>query len=454
VEKRFAAFLAVAFLILAVNAIVIHQFAGPQPRAPAAANREVMGRPAEAEAKPGADALDGAGRADAPSAEAANQPASSPVAADAETPQNHARPQGAAGVAQENGAQQWITIGSVDVNDGYRMLVTLTDRGAAVERVELSSPRYSDADDRTGYLGHLALEDLPDLGGARIRVIGAGTPAARAGLQAADTITALNDDRVGSADDLHRVLRRTRPNQEVRVTYLRNGETRAAALRLRRRPLEVMRPERENIEQLGSKVPANIHDPPSLLLTAQSIGGEKLAGDRSELAGVDLREGHWEVVERTESSVAFRRLLPARKLEFTKRFALSQAPPEARTDPAARAYDVQLEIEIRNVGEQPQTVAYQLDGPNGLPVEGWWFGTKVSRTWSSVGLRDMAVRFEDRDPQLFGTQDIVDGNVEVMGQGRSLMFAGIDTQYFAAVIIPLKTRLQDVKSDFITSRAV
>ena len=38
-------------------------------------------------------------------------------------------------------AQQWLTLGSADPKDPYRMLVTLTNRGAAVARIELSSQR-------------------------------------------------------------------------------------------------------------------------------------------------------------------------------------------------------------------------------------------------------------------------------------------------------------------------
>ena len=54
--------------------------------------------------------------------------------------------------------EQWVTLGSADENDPYRMLVTLSNRGAAVARIELSSPRYRDIDDRSGYLGHLVMD--------------------------------------------------------------------------------------------------------------------------------------------------------------------------------------------------------------------------------------------------------------------------------------------------------
>ncbi|MFN2224513.1 MAG: hypothetical protein ACK2UH_18300, partial [Candidatus Promineifilaceae bacterium] len=71
----------------------------------------------------------------------------------------------------------------------------LNTRGAAVERVELSSPKYRDLEDKSGYLGHLGLSD--EAGGCRVGVVGPGTPAAQAvctksqvppGLQVGDLI--------------------------------------------------------------------------------------------------------------------------------------------------------------------------------------------------------------------------------------------------------------------------
>ncbi|MEI7863273.1 MAG: hypothetical protein WCJ21_11610, partial [Planctomycetota bacterium] len=68
------------------------------------------------------------------------------------------------------------TLGSLDPASPAQMLVTLTSRGAAVERIELSGGQFHDQDDRHGYLGHLALK--PVEGGCQIGVVGAGTPAA------------------------------------------------------------------------------------------------------------------------------------------------------------------------------------------------------------------------------------------------------------------------------------
>jgi S1-C subfamily serine protease len=67
------------------------------------------------------------------------------------------------------------------------MLATLTSEGAGIRRIELASPRYLDLDDRGGYLGHLELASAPE-GGLLVRAVGAGTPAAIAGVDKGDRI--------------------------------------------------------------------------------------------------------------------------------------------------------------------------------------------------------------------------------------------------------------------------
>jgi YidC/Oxa1 family membrane protein insertase len=71
------------------------------------------------------------------------------------------------------------TLGTLDSTSGVSMLVTWDSRGAAIERVELNSPRYKSVEDQSGYPGHLALSDAKS-GGAEVNVVGPGTPAALA----------------------------------------------------------------------------------------------------------------------------------------------------------------------------------------------------------------------------------------------------------------------------------
>ena len=119
---------------------------------------------------------------------------------------------------------QWFTLGSVDPHDPYRMLVTISNRGAALRGSSSSSDRYRDVEDRSGYLGHVVLEDDGAVGkGCPVQVVGAGTPAAKAGLQPGDLITALGDQPVRSYAALDVALSQTRPDQSVALAVLRRA---------------------------------------------------------------------------------------------------------------------------------------------------------------------------------------------------------------------------------------
>ena len=135
-------------------------------------------------------------------------------------------------VAEPKFPDAFATLGSVDPASPYRMLVTLTSRGAAVSRIELSSEHYRDLEDRSGYLGHLVMnEDTRDKGCA-VQVVGAGTPAADAGLKPGDLITALDGRRVTSFFALEDVLQTTKPNQKVELSITRGGEEKSLTVDL------------------------------------------------------------------------------------------------------------------------------------------------------------------------------------------------------------------------------
>ena len=56
-----------------------------------------------------------------------------------------------------------------------------------------------------------------------------------------------------------------------------------------------------------------------------------------------------------------------------------------------------MHVEVENNGAEPREVAYRLDGPTGLPIEGAWYASKISPNGfifpKPVGLRDVAVSF-------------------------------------------------------------
>lgn len=433
----------ILFFVLSFLVVMIHFTLSPPPREP---DKKV---PAEnADKQEARQQLD----AEVPNAEA-------PVAAiDDVIPE--------AGQAAEPVAEvplQYVSLGSVDQDSPYRLLVTLSNRGAGVERVELANKRYRDLHDRGGYLGHLELTtDLA--GGLLVQVVGSGTPAADSGIKPGDRIVAASGTEevpsLNSPADFKKFLAQEKPGTTVTLQVTRDDEApNNIEVTLTRHPLDLIRPEAENVLMRTDKLPADFADQPSFQFTFEQLGNSKLskqiklakqAADEAlaeglgrqvkipkELAGVELLDGNWEITEQGDDSVTFRQQLPKYNLEVLKHYRLVRVPEEDLADADYPAYDFDLEVEIRNLGTKPLDIAYQLDGPNGLPMEGWWYANKIGRTWSGVGIRDVVARFAGSTPVQFGPTSIAEGEVEPV-LGQPLAFVGVDAQYFSAVMLPQK----------------
>ncbi|MCA9236839.1 MAG: YidC/Oxa1 family insertase periplasmic-domain containing protein [Planctomycetales bacterium] len=448
-DRRFVLFLTLSMLVLLVNAWwSISHMPPPKPAAPAAADKD------------GAAAADGDPQPAAPKAADEDQPAAAAEAEDAAAADEVA----AALPAEEAVPQQFVSLGSIDADSNYRMLVTFTNEGAGVRRIELANPRYLDLQDiqeRIGYLGHLELK--PTGGGLVVGAVGAGTPAAVAGLQVGDVITAAGfkeTKAVATRDDFAEATR-GKPRAEVTVEVTRSGEPQTLTMKLVRAPLDVIRPESENAALWMGSQPVAYPEPPSFLMTLSQVGTEQLddlqeellkkaaengkeAPDLpAELPGVDLRTGNWRIAEQTADTVTFERRLPAAGMTIVKRYRLAEvkrpkAGDDAPADPDQPAYDLMLEVTIRNDADGEVQTAYQLDGPNGLPIEGWWYAIKVSRS-GGTGLRDMiGCYFDSKAPQMIAPGKIASGDAEAF-EGGSLAWAGVDAQYFSVCLIPQKT---------------
>jgi len=357
--------------------------------------------------------------------------------------------------------ERWLTLGSLErgPDNPYRMLVTLTSRGAAVRRVELASESFRDLEFRDGYLGELALKAQQNAPGCIVRVVGAGTPAAAAGLQPGDILTVVAERNVDRPGDLDLALRKIDPNTDVTLEIVRGGKQQTLQATLGRRPLAVLRPELENIAARNRQrpsddqeaIPEDLPDPPSLLLTLHQLDEEQLGEDEEELEDVDLRTGNWEVVKAAADEAVFRRALPS-GLVAVKRYRLAEVPEAERDNAYYPAYHLTLDIEFRNEAPEPLRLAYQLDGPTGLPTEGWWYGGKVGRSmFGSVGLRDYIGRWYGKDPLVVGAAEVATANFDEDDSDElrpkrdaSLIYAGVDAQYFAAVLIPQKEKAQSL----------
>jgi YidC/Oxa1 family membrane protein insertase len=347
---------------------------------------------------------------------------------------------------------QYLTLGSLDPKSGYRMMVTLTNAGAAVRRAEMTSPRYRDQHDRNGYLGELEVTGVN--GGIQVQAVGAGTPAAAAGIEVGDVIVGIGDPQtseVRSDEDLRAALGKTEPGQAITV-QIRKGDGAARAVTIKEliwRPFAVVRPEIDNFRMRGADPPADFVDPASYLTTLVNLNGQPLDAANARRIAELLKTGNWEVADRNATSVAFRRVLSEWNLEIVKRYTLEPVPPSDHANVDYPGYHLQLDIELRNTADAIQSLVYQQDGPTGMPIEGWWYAHKISRhRWlGGAGLRDVLVRFDGNSVWQIDCPQIAEGDVDPMGDGQALSFAGVDGQYFAAVMIPIREALNDAWFD-------
>jgi YidC/Oxa1 family membrane protein insertase len=458
VEKRFALFLVLSSLIL-FGSLMLQNAIAPRRPAPGGAARDGAEKPPDDQpAKPGA-AGEKAGEPSAPA------PAKEPVAP-AKTVSAEPPP-----------PPQRGTLGSLAPDSPFRLLVTWNNRGGAIERIELTQRtaagrfRYSDLEAPGGYLGHLGAEDAPGRQGCRITVVGAGTPAATAkagregvadGLQAGDVITAIDGTAVPDAEALAQCLSQTKRGQTLDITVQRGGPaggtTEQFSAQLTEHPLSVIQPERD------LDTPDAPYDPLSYLLTLESIGDQQMPRDASELPGLpSMRDGYWRVQPLADDGlgpgVEFRFRLPAAALqeigvtgewEIVKRYRLATTPAENVGDPDFRSWHLTFDLEFHNRGAADQMLAYRLDGPNGLPLEGWWYSNKIHNTkFSAVGARDVVWSTPEAGHDMMGCPRIYE-DTRTAGQKKltpavalfadpqphAVKYAGVDSQYFVAALQP------------------
>jgi len=468
VEKRFALFLVLSALILFMHLTVQSLLHPPQPadRKPAEVAEGDAVKPA---AKPVPDGAGGpAAKVKPVPAGGEDQAAPAQPAAAKKPPAMSAPP-----VAVPD---QRLTLGSMASDSPYRLLVTLHNRGAGVERIELVQRtatgrfRFQDLEQASGYVGYLALSDEPQGKGCRVNVVGPGTPAGTAkpetpgagdGLRAGDVIRRIDSTTVRDTIDWGRFLADTKPEQTVRIAVTRaagagQAQDLTLSATLTSAPLTLVQPE----IQPKSGLPA----PLSFLLTLESLGDASIPRGGQEIDKLtSLRDSNWQVRrlddDPTGPGVEFKFVLTdgdlqaiggAGSLELVKRYRLAKTPPQELANSSFPSYHLQLELEIRNLGDNPQQVAYRLDGSNGLPLEGWWYLAKIHpRMFAAAGARDVIWNtpatghgliggsqiFSDAKAALEKSQPV---NIPLWAdpQPQPLNYVGVDTQYFATVLEP------------------
>jgi YidC/Oxa1 family membrane protein insertase len=453
VERRFVIFLVVT-LLLWTGYIGLSIWLTPPPEQAVAENVE-GGVPADADpAAPDGD----------PAAEEkpAEKPAGDVAAAAADPAANRA-------------PRKWLQLGSLDGTKSA-MLVTFDSRGGAVERVELS--RYFDVSDTSGYLGHLSLTESDSGGGGTINLVGPGTPAAVAkpedpsagiGLKPGDVLQSVNGRELKDVTELESFLsRETMPRQQVKLVVSRQGFAGPLTYTatLVRRPLAVVQPENHIYPTDDGGMQILPRDPLSLLVTFEQIGPRSAKPALGEIPGLPpLYTSNWDLDESTDDHVQFsftlgepelKNIRQEGSLKLVKRFSLPK--PAATPDAPAKEYHLDLQVELHNLGTEERTLAYRMLGPTGLPLEGWWFSTKLHPDmFKGAGARDVVWK-TDRGHQLLGNPMIVseakrfiaDDEPPVIrllqgDQAGSLDYAGVDTQFFLSAILPQKKGESPIK---------
>jgi YidC/Oxa1 family membrane protein insertase len=453
VEKRLFLFMLLSTSVLVgfslLNAWLIgpqERDARPQPDEDAVAQRpveEVEGAAEPRELDPAAVTPDAVAPAEEESAAA--EPRSAPVREIAEH------------------APAWITLGSYDPASSSKLLVVLNNQGAAVEKIEIVERnrqgrfRFRNIENPSGYLGYLALSDVRE-GGCRIQVVPPGSPAAGAeprerdleiGLRPGDIVVGLNERDVRSREGFYSALQRTRPGQHVTLKILRgDGDIplEFTAI-LSERPFDLLGPETDERNGPGP-------NPGSFRV---GLGAAFVHDARDLVLDPGLMERHWEIREATEKMVEFRLMAPVSggggefeegPLEYVKRYRLAGGEQaDADGKPSLPGYHFELDVEVHNRGDQPRRLAYQLEGPNGLSTEGWWFSTKIHPSFfKAAGARDVIWNAIGTGHQLRGAGEIFKQatskqperplfSATAAGTSRELRYIGVDSQYFAVAMM-------------------
>ncbi len=411
-DKRTLLFLVLSLLVLTVYFTARAWLIPPPPVV-----AEVEEPPVEDPARPAIEPVQPGGGEDEPPTATEEQPAES------EKPLETKR----------------VAVGSLDMAAPYRLLVTFSSKGGTIERIELADPKFRDLENRAGYLGQVAPIATPR--GLKIGVVGAGTPAAIAGITAGDILVSLDGESLLTPDDLTRSLHNRKPGEEVKLVVEpgQGGPRRTVPVELSARPLELIHPENDPHDP-------TIEHPLSFQLALAQNGDKAFASF--------LRNAEWETKEIPEGVEFSRKLSETQlaeanrqgSLEVVKRYRLlpiSAPGSETETETNSSGYSLHFEIEIRNAGDTAQpAVAYMLDGPTGLPLEGWWYSYKVATGWSAGGARDVVGRSQSGAFVMQICSAIVKNyendkpnDSDLLNAGEKLDFLGGDTQYFCAVLI-------------------
>jgi YidC/Oxa1 family membrane protein insertase len=161
-------------------------------------------------------------------------------------------------------------------------------------------------------------------------------------------------------------------------------------------------------------------------------------------ADANLARLNWDVInEEAEAnggikkSVTFGIKTPDGVWELRKKYEIRRwQDANAKRDEDPAGYQLAVQLSFKNLSSKEQTVVYDLQGPAGLPLENADNASKF---------RDVKVGFREQDggltPVAVASTQVVkefdNGKIEELKvNNRTFQYAGLDTQYFTALVLP------------------
>ena len=353
----------------------------------------------------------------------------------------------------------WLTLGSMAPDEGYFLLVTLNTRGGGIERIEMTERndsgalRYRRVDVRSGYLGYLAAESSSQADGVVVNVVGPGTPAQAAGIQLGDVIVSLAGQTVTTREQLNQALSETKPGDDIQVTLLRGESLNEITVtaKLSEHPLDLVRLAKDG----GADQVAGNLSRASCLLTLSQVNRKSIEPSRRNITGLtDPMNLVWDVdsnssvtSDSSSSSAALSLELSASEMSVVNGDAVRLKRSYSL---APGSYDLGLSIQIDNLSDESQDLAYRLEGANGITLEGWWYSNKISPHWGGgAAARDIVCQSQAGSHRLLSGFNLVnrakketaDPNETIFAGDsseaeRNLRYIGVDAQYFTVAYVP------------------
>lgn len=190
-----------------------------------------------------------------------------------------------------------------------------------------------------------------------------------------------------------------------------------------------------------------------------------------EKSGQTLETTHWNLAGRTEDekgvSAVFEYVAPDGTLRIRKTYTLpklnlngKELEQAWRED--ASFYTLQVAIEMTNLSDQAKTVEYEMQGPVGVLLENqehtskyrdihveFIDGTKGVTTPAGTVRKYVDTR-ETEEGHILSAEEQFDYLREEKEWTSAFRYAGVDVQFFAALIAPLDDRPDDVRANSAT----